>query len=1183
MNNKLLYSAMLLALTGTNEAMAQKVTAPDFPAVQLKLDGTDTVYVYNVKAQMWLNAGNAYGTQTSLKTTGMGIVFVPNTSAPGTYQLVNNSNGSYGRKIFYNAKDDNGGTSYVDYASQGIEKCNWEVHLKADGKFELRADSVKFGEETEGTLAGYNPNDAEKTETSDGYFRPVLNMSNDDAADYGVEWLAASPADYPIFNYRLNSLMPAINDAIDAGADVTKSIEVYNNADATLDEMKEACQYALDMKRNKDMEGASSKDVKDITSYITNANCNSMTGWTKNTEVYDNDGNVGSGGHGFNWNTHTTTYTTESDGHTTDTFIERWVHRNSIYDCYDSSKSEANAGHLSDGSVSQTLTNLPAGGYKLTCYANANQQGMQENDPTYRPEGAYFFATTNGVEKKVKVATAVQSPEKYELYVTVEEGADLTFGMKLENTTANWVFIDDVTLSYYGTDALVMSVEAAKTRAEEKYEAVRGYSICEDYINDVESVYDSISDLDAASCTQADVDKLLEDLDNAVAAAEKNKTLYETLVSLGDDLNELTSNDKYESDDLQAAMDDCGNGESYEDLCGSFALKSEALQTYIEKLQKLMESTRKSAIKVDADVTSELLTNPDFAAISGWTNKGGTFNSTWQNIEAYQTTFDVYQEVTDIPNGVYEISAQAMHRIASNSVVSELYPEDENEITAYIYGNDYTAKFASTYSYGMDEQKVTTGNADYQYGDKWYPNSMQGFAEACAESEDAYKTTVYALVTDGKLRIGVKEEARPSGRSGDWAIWDNFKVVYKGESSEALNLCTGALLSDAKALENSKMNAGVCADLIAATSAVESGATIDNIAALNEAIIAAKASVKVYEPLVSAISDVESRYESNESETVTTDAAKAIYNAGKKAAEDACDNGTVDNNEEAINAAIKELNASFNKYLINDVIAAAQDNESVDISKVVSNYDFATMDKTGWTYSTKNGNPGFQASNEVKAVEFYNCQVFDMSQEIVGLPAGKYEISARAYYRKGTPISTDDAVNTYVYATSDATKSEKKQQAIQPIWAGPVAEADLTEIGVMSTTSGLTSYEEAYLPNNMVMGQKFLSSELVGYKYDSDVVTFDYDGTSPFIIGLSNDAQVSNDWTFIKSVSVKYIKGSVADGIDNVIDSENAGDVVSTEIFDASGSKTNVLKKGINIVKSIMSNGLVKVKKVIVK
>ena len=93
MDKRLLFSAILAAGIGATEAQAQKVEAPAFPEpVQLKLDGTDTVYVYNVKAQKWLVNSNAYGTQTSLGDKGMAIAIVPNKTKDvpnGTFTLFN--------------------------------------------------------------------------------------------------------------------------------------------------------------------------------------------------------------------------------------------------------------------------------------------------------------------------------------------------------------------------------------------------------------------------------------------------------------------------------------------------------------------------------------------------------------------------------------------------------------------------------------------------------------------------------------------------------------------------------------------------------------------------------------------------------------------------------------------------------------------------------------------------------------------------------------------------------------------------------------------------------------------------------------------------------------------------------------------------------------------------------------
>ena len=103
MNKHLLYSAILVAAVSANEAKAQ-VTAPDAPVpVQLNLDGKDTVYVYNVAAKLWLNAGNAWGTQSSLCKKGMKVLFVPNKTkgeTNGTYSMSNNSKSDWSRSVF---------------------------------------------------------------------------------------------------------------------------------------------------------------------------------------------------------------------------------------------------------------------------------------------------------------------------------------------------------------------------------------------------------------------------------------------------------------------------------------------------------------------------------------------------------------------------------------------------------------------------------------------------------------------------------------------------------------------------------------------------------------------------------------------------------------------------------------------------------------------------------------------------------------------------------------------------------------------------------------------------------------------------------------------------------------------------------------------------------------------------
>lgn len=1197
MNKHLLYSAILVAAVSANEAKAQ-VTAPDAPVpVQLNLDGKDTVYVYNVAAKLWLNAGNAWGTQSSLCKKGMKVLFVPNKSngvPNNTYSLYNNSTSDWTRRVFYNAKDDNGGNSYVDYGSQGINRCNWEVYLNNEKKtFELQADTIEFKSETTCTRAGWNKNDPKKINESgekdatDEIFRPILDMKSANKADYGVEWMAVSQEGYDCYLYRKDEMMDIINKAIEAGINVGNAVMVYNDENSTLAQLKEAAQYVKDMTRNKAMEGASASKVIDITEYIPNADCNSATGWDIVCPDADNDGNVGSGGHGFTWRHGSGSYTVDEDAHECTSFIERWVHKNSKYGSTNKEETDTNNGHLSNSSVSQTLKNLPKGGYKITAYVNACQQGKQEADASYRVDGVYLYAIAGGEEKTVKVATAARKPEKVTLSVIVEGDTDLsemTFGMKTENTTANWVFLDDVTVQYFGSDAMFMAVEAAKDEANKAADKVGGYSCMTDYQDAVCYLQEQIDNLDATATTQDEVDHLLDQLRSAVADADENVALYEKLTSLGDELTLLTTNadGKYDNKDLLAAYDDCGTNETYDDLCGSYSLNNADLKAYIEKLQTLMVSTRKSAVKEGADCTEDLLTNPTFESATGWNNTGAAINTTYQNAESYQGTFNLYQDITNIPDGVYEITVQAMHRVDNNDNASKLYPNDVNEITACLYGNDITAKFASPYSYGMSEQKVTSGNADYAFNGMYIPNSMEGFAAACAESNEAYLTKVYALVTDGTLRVGVKEEARPAGHSSDWAIFDNFKITYRGTSEAVLQQCVTPLIAQANALLEGKMYEGAKSSLQKAVAAVNATLDMDNIKALALEIKNAQAAIDAYKPLATAIENVKARYESNETTATTSAEAKAIYNASLKTAEDAYSNGTVA--EENIETAIKELNKGYTQYFIYDVVAAAGNGASVDISKVINNYDFATMDKTGWTIKvTQNAAGGFQKDNNIKAVEFYDNKGFDLYQELVGMPAGTYKLSARAYYRLKGNGNIDDAINAFVYyANSKEADAEPVAKAdVKSIYTGAITKDELGKVNLTSP-DGMSTYNGSYyVPNNMITGQRFLTSDEIGPKYDSEEITFDYDGTSPFYIGVANtNKKQGSDWTFVKSFKLSYVKGTT--GIEN-INGEKAGDVVSTKIYDINGVQYNSLKPGVNIVKSVMSDGSVKVRKVVVK
>lgn len=1186
MDKRLLYSAVLVASLSTNYAQAQ-VNDPVLPnPVQLKLDGTDTVAIKNILADQWLTNGNAYGTQTSLGTSGLGFVIVPNKGDDGqpngTYSFCNDKSGKFGafsNKIFLNSFDEKGGNSYVDYNNQGIEKTYWKVTPNGT-TFRFQSN------EQPNTYAGYNPKDDGldgKGETAvDGQFRPALTAD----ANYGLDWAA-----YPYtYFYRLEKLKDQINSAHDEGLDVSAVEAVYNNPNAEYWQLKEASRMITDARRNKAMADATAESRVDITEYAPDANCDALTGWTHDC-IYDDKGDVGHGGHGTNWQTNSHAYTAP-DGYQTEKFIERWVHGNS--DPVTGTEEVAGAGRLSDGVLSQTLHKLPAGGYKVTCYAMATQQTKGDD---FKVEGVSVFADTKSTPNSQVVATKAGVPQKYEFLLDIKEGEDLTIGFKLDQCTANWVFVDNFQIVYCGPSFKAMNLNDVQTAAADLDAKLAGINACPIYTDKAAELIASANEMTVDSTPDEDINVMKKNLADVAAEIEKSSKLYAELETLNGTIQEFLALDPA-GDEFDAFMElynDCGTGESAEDLTSTWSLNNEELTQYMADLKVKLENAQNASIKPGDDITRKIV-NPSFDnGKEGWTVKEGnpTFNETYKNCEVYQGTFDIYQDITNIPDGVYELSVLAFQRVAENNVAYKAHDNSTEDITAFIYANDLETPFTSPYTYGMKENS----GDDFKYnlnGEEVYiPNSMKGMAAATTENPDAYTVTVPMLVEGGTLRIGVREKRRPSnvnGSWGDWAIWDNFRLKYIGSKGEALNAVTTPLIAKAAGLLDSKMNADVRTQLEAAKTALETEATVPGIHTLSAAIEAANTSIEAYKPLQTAIENAQTRYDENEASSTTSDVAKGLYNAAKTTAENIYNNGTAADAE--IPAAIKALNEGVTKYVINDIIADASEAKPADITKVIANSDFATMSSTGW--DVKDGTMAFQSNNSVEAGEFFNC-TFNLQQTLVGLPAGMYRLTTQAFYRNGKAakdgsdeLKYDVNENAFIYFSDKeipteegkkvATELPESKQAIKTITAHKIAEDKWNDVG-LSDNGGLYKMKDGmYIPDNMITAQAFFRSE-AGSAYDSEPLNFNYDGNSDFRIGLIKNVTVTNDWTIVKNFKLYYL-GVDPTGISEIVTDANA---VATKIYNASGMQIGKLQKGINIIETVMKDGSKKVKKVVVK
>lgn len=131
------------------------------------------------------------------------------------------------------------------------------------------------------------------------------------------------------------------------------------------------------------------------------------------------------------WSSNTTFYR-NGDALLTNRFYESWV---------------SGGQTLADRTLSQTLTDLPAGVYQLSLDIIATQQDNAAAEVT----GVTLFLG----DQEVSCHTANSVPQTFTTpHFNVTDGAAVTLGLKVASTTANWVAFDNFRLVYLGQPAV---------------------------------------------------------------------------------------------------------------------------------------------------------------------------------------------------------------------------------------------------------------------------------------------------------------------------------------------------------------------------------------------------------------------------------------------------------------------------------------------------------------------------------------------------------------------------------------------------------------------------------------------------------------------------------------------------------------------------------------------------------
>ena len=193
---------------------------------------------------------------------------------------------------------------------------------------------------------------------------------------------------------------------------------------------------------------------------------------------------------------------------------------------------------------------------------------------------------------------------------------------------------------------------------------------------------------------------------------------------------------------------------------------------------------RVSATTIQGEDKTSLINNPSFSDnnADGWSGSTPQFQS-YGNAEFFNTSFDFYQSLSGLKNGVYRVCVKGFYRAGSQEAAANSFHNIGE--TYNLYANLYATTAVGTRMTPL--QSICTGETVTSLGDGTsdngfgnVPNNMESANLYCNEGY-YQENVVYCQVTDGNLTIGIK---KVSTIEWDWTLFDDWQLYYLGEDAE---------------------------------------------------------------------------------------------------------------------------------------------------------------------------------------------------------------------------------------------------------------------------------------------------------------------------------------------------------------------------------------------------------------
>ena len=1222
----LVLSVLWLAASSAMAAIVDGVRVKPAPSATQGFVASEDVeqyfYLYNVDAQAFFTEGNAWGTQVSLGATGLKAAFTPDGDA-FLFNDFSNAKNAW-KLVFF----DNENQMFVDLGSQanyrwGVEDNGATFRLFAAGE-DAGNPGWDNGEKPayrEGMYMGWV-----KGSTSSACV-PYLPVADENCINWAFvteEVYEAYAAEVPVYE-AAEKLKKAIDDAKAQGFTETAAYEaIYANEAATKAELEKALADLNNAIVEWGKNNASVENPADMTAKIKNPrfdNNDLSTGWS--TAFNANGGKENAEYWNMNYNTYQIitglpegVYALGVNafyraGSNSSSAISNWLAHNEaskyakLYATIGENTRETAIANVFSGAVTEPTgeNGDPAGGDVAVTYTDP-ETGEQVTVyvPNNMTRAEYFMHELGKYSNK--------------LMFSIKEGEEVTIGVKKDvNISDEWSIFDDFSLTYYGTGAdayQLMLDEALKDYGEVTIS--EGTKYTEAYL----TAYEETLKGEKTATTQAEVDQIFGSIDGAYNALQKNIQLWKDWQDMLDNIEKkYLLTDDYAG--IEPEIDDLADYVMYKDDYLMEEWTNEELQAEIDKVTEwetsLIDKSKKDVW--DGKNMSQYITNPGFdedkdinsGGAEGWTidrisggnvvrgplgqgnqdimiNALGEKNFCFESWHCHK--WDVWQEVKNLPVGMYELQVQGYVRCEVGGYVAGDPLEEPYTSPVYLYMNNAMSSFPSVYSEQIaDEHYLEDGTLPMVEGHSWngaianYPNSM-GAASLCFKW-GMYKTTAYGLIAKegDTFRIGVKMDANQDW----WCIFDNFKLIYREPTVDMV------MPELDKAIAQLDLTQPMGKSIYA--KAQELIATANAAKESNDAKAMLNALADIYEVSGEIIASAAKFNAVKASAKELEDAAFLSESSAKNEAQALVDqiNSGIDSyayEDAEVEGLQNQIAAMFTKLNMPDDMASASDENPVECTNVMKSPSFEDADMlnsaTGWTNPGNLGNDDTQKA--ALAMEFWQV-AFDMYQTIVGLPKGTYRLTVDAWCRNGGGtdnynewVADPKATMAYVYAVDG--DSTVYASPVANLMAGAISDEDPGLDGVGEEIIEGTSY---YLPNSLIGGWSYIQCQSEPVYTNEVICKVGDDGK--LTVGMKKAEQRGNSWVVLDNFRLFYLgansSATPSDDGTAINTLENGVAAVKVEFFNLNGARINKPGKGVALMKQTLSDGSVKLQKVIIK